>query len=76
VQWVRHLPLGGKKDCDQPAAKQPYVTVGPIVSNQGHLEVGANLWRGCLDAHWATYRLDQQNGTWMVTGTVGPEAVS
>ena len=76
VHWVSNRPLGGTKLCEQPTAKQPYITVGPIVPTQGHLEVGANIWRGCDDAHWATYRLDQKAGTWTVTGTVGPMAVS
>jgi len=76
VQWVGNRPQGGKELCDQPAAKEPYVTVGPIVSVQGHLEVGAWVWRGCLDAHWLTYRLDQQTGGWKITGTVGPQGVS
>jgi len=76
VHWVSSRPLGGTKLCEQPPAKQPYITVGPVVPTQGHVEVGANIWRGCLDAHWATYRLDKQNGTWKVTGTVGPQAVS
>jgi hypothetical protein len=76
VHWVSQRPLGRTKDCEQPSAKQPYITVGPIVPTQGHVEVGGNIWRGCLDAHWATYRLDKQNGTWKVTGTVGPVAVS
>jgi hypothetical protein len=76
VHWVRNRPQGGKELCDQPAAKEPYVTVGPVVSVQGHLEVGAWVWRGCLDAHWLTYRLDQQTGGWKITGTVGAQGVS
>jgi hypothetical protein len=76
VEWVRNRPQGGKELCDQPAAKEPYVTVGPIVSGQAHVEVGVWVWRGCLDAHWLTYSLDQRTGTWRITGTVGPQGVS
>ncbi|QNE20258.1 hypothetical protein F1D05_23015 [Kribbella qitaiheensis] len=76
VHWVRSRPTGGANVCDQPAAKEPYVTVGPIVPTQGHVEVGINVWRGCLDARWMTYRLDQKAGTWTVMGTIGPVAVS
>jgi hypothetical protein len=76
VHWVRHRLPAGTKECEQPVAEQPYITVGPIVANQGHLEVGGNIWRGCLDGHWATYRLDRSKGSWKVTGTVGPVAVS
>ena len=76
VRWVDNRPQGGKELCEQPAAKEPYVTVGPIVQVQHHVEVGAWVWRGCLDAHWLTYRLDQQAGTWKITGTVGPQGVS
>lgn len=75
VQWVRSRP-GGAKVCDQPPAKSPYITLGPVVSNDGHVEVGINLWRGCLNARWLTFRLDQQGSSWKVTGTVGPEAVA
>lgn len=76
LEWVRNRPQGGKELCEQPAAKEPYVTVGPIVSVQDHVEVGAWVWRGCLDAHWLTYRLDQQAGVWKITGTVGAQGVS
>jgi hypothetical protein len=76
LEWVRNRPQGGKELCEQPPAKEPYVTVGPIVSVQGHIEVGAWVWRGCLDAHWLTYRLDQQAGGWKITGTVGAQGVS
>ncbi len=76
LEWVRNRPLGGKELCDQPAAEEPYVTVGPIVQVQNHVEVGAWVWRGCLDAHWLTYRLDHQAGSWKITGTVGAQGVS
>jgi hypothetical protein len=76
VQWVRTLPTGGSKACEQPAATKPYVTLGPIVSKPDHVEVATSVWRGCLDAHWLTYRLDKKAGRWQVTGTVGPQAVS
>jgi hypothetical protein len=75
VRWVRTLPSGAKV-CEQPAAAEPYVTLGPIVSKPDHVEVATSVWRGCLDAHWLTYRLDKKAGRWQVTGTVGPQAVS
>jgi hypothetical protein len=46
------------------------------VSKDGHVEVATSIWRGCLDAHWLTYRLDKKADRWLVTGTVGPQAVS
>jgi hypothetical protein len=75
VQWVRTLPTGAKA-CEQPSVAKPYVTLGPIVSKDGHVEVATSIWRGCLDAHWLTYRLDKKADRWLVTGTVGPQAVS
>jgi hypothetical protein len=75
VQWVRTLP-SGPKTCEQPSVAKPYVTLGPIVSKDGHVEVATSIWRGCLDAHWLTYRLDKKADRWLVTGTVGPQAVS
>ncbi|MDX6236147.1 MAG: hypothetical protein QOG10_962 [Kribbellaceae bacterium] len=76
IRWERERPAGTENVCAQPAAKSPYITVGPIVSKDGHVEVGINTWRGCLDARWLTYRLDRAGAGWKVTGTVGPEAVA
>jgi hypothetical protein len=75
VQWVRNRPVGPDA-CGHPSPTEPYVTVGPAVTTQGHVEVGINVWRGCDDARWLTYRLDQMSGTWTVTGTVGPQGIS
>ena len=76
IRWERERPASRSNICAQPAAESPYITVGPIVSKDGHFEVGINMWRGCLDARWLTYRLDRDGTGWKVTGTVGPEAVS
>jgi len=76
IRWERERPASTDNICAQPAAKSPYITVGPIVSKDGHVEVGINMWRGCEDARWLTYRLDRDGTGWKVTGTVGPEAVA
>lgn len=75
VEWVKSRPVGANV-CDQPPAARPYVTVGSITEVGAQLEIGANIWRGCLDARWLNYRLDQRDGKWTVTGTTGPQAVS
>jgi hypothetical protein len=75
IRWERERPAGTDV-CAQPAAASPYITLGPIVRKDGHVEVGINMWRGCEDARWLTYRLDRDGMGWKVTGTVGPEAIS
>lgn len=76
IRWVRERQASTDNVCAQPAAESPYITVGPVVSKEGHVEVGVDMWRGCLDARWLTYRLDRDGTGWKVTGTVGPEAVA
>ncbi|ONI67382.1 hypothetical protein BWI15_30080 [Kribbella sp. ALI-6-A] len=74
LEWIaKRPPLA---DPCAPDAGGPFVTVGSIVRRAGHVEVDASVWRGCLAARWLTFRLDEKAGTWKVTGTVGPEAVS
>ncbi|WP_432944254.1 hypothetical protein ACQPXM_02405 [Kribbella sp. CA-253562] len=74
LEWIaKRPPLA---DPCAPNAGGPFVTVGAIVRRAGHVEVDASIWRGCLAARWLTFRLDEKAGTWNVTGTVGPEAVS
>ena len=74
IEWVRQRG-DGTKEC--PTTPQgPYVTVGPIVQKAGHVEVGVNIWRGCLNARWMTLIVAQQGSTWKVTGSTGKEAIS
>lgn len=73
IEWVRQR--GDTREC--PTTPQgPYVTVGPIVQKAGHVEVGVNIWRGCLNARWMTLIVAQQGSTWKVTGSTGKEAIS
>ncbi|MEV6287201.1 hypothetical protein [Kribbella sp. NPDC051770] len=74
LEWITKRPP--LPDPCAPDAGGPYVTVGKIVHQAGHVEVDASIWRGCLAARWLTFRLDEKAGEWKVTGTVGPEAVS
>lgn len=75
IQWVARRPI--VDDICQPTRDEgPVVTLGPIVHRAGHVEVATSYWESCLSARWLTFRLDESNGTWRVTGTVGPERVS
>jgi len=74
IKWVRQRG-DGTREC--PTTPQgPFITVGPIVQRAGHVEVGVNIWRGCLNAHWMTLIVAQQGSTWKVTGSTGKEAIS
>ncbi|TDO35803.1 hypothetical protein EV643_12175 [Kribbella sp. VKM Ac-2527] len=74
IEWVRQRD-DGSGDC--PAnPRGPFIMVGPIEQRAGHVEVGVNIWRDCLNARWVTFTLAQQGSTWKVTGTTGPEAIS
>ncbi|MFC0624200.1 hypothetical protein [Kribbella deserti] len=75
ISWVREKPV--LKD---PCAPQPaglvVITLGGLKLKDGHLEIPASSWEGCLSAQWLTFRLDQGATGWKVTGTVGPQAIS
>ncbi|MEU4390497.1 hypothetical protein [Kribbella sp. NPDC023855] len=79
IEWVKKRPTGSNI-CDQQASPAPYITVGQLAFDKGHstATIGMSMWRGCLDAHWLTYRLTRNPTTdaWRITGTVGPVAVS
>lgn len=47
----------------------------PILDDQGAL-VPVSLWCGGLCGTWFTYRLEQIEGVWEVTGIEGPMAIS
>lgn len=78
VRWVAKADdarVGG--ECTAVRDKGVILTVGEIRDAGRDVEVGASSWFGCLGGHWGTYRLaPAAGGSWRVTGTVGPEAVS
>ena len=73
IEWIR---TAGNENCDVPKSRTPIITLAPIVHKDGHVELGISSWYDCLAAHWLTFRLDQKAGSWQITGTVGPEAIS
>lgn len=73
IEWI---PTAGNGNCDVPKNRTPIITLAPIVHKDGHVELGINSWYDCLAARWLTFRLDQKAGSWQITGTVGPEAIS
>jgi hypothetical protein len=78
VRWVPNqaaATVGG--ECGRVRDNGVILTVGEIKNAGKHVEVGGSSWFGCLGAHWGTYRLaPAADGSWRVTGTVGPEAVA
>jgi hypothetical protein len=74
IEWARQRD-DGSGDC--PASPRgPFIMVGPIVQRAGHVEVGVNIWRDCLNARWITLTLAQQGSSWKVTGSTGEESIS
>jgi hypothetical protein len=74
VQWVPKRPTLPRGCAEN--SPGPVITLGPVVHKGGHAEVGVSVWRGCLDGHWMTYRIDRQQTGWRVTGTVGPVGIA
>jgi hypothetical protein len=52
------------------------ISLGPIPPGGSKVEVENNLWCGSTCGQWLTYVLEWQDGTWRVTGTEGPYAIS
>jgi hypothetical protein len=52
------------------------ISLGPIEPTGRRVEVATSLWINGLAGQWLTYVLAQKGGTWMVTGTSGPMAIS
>jgi hypothetical protein len=52
------------------------ISLGPIEPSGRRVDVEASLWINGLAATWLTYVLEEKNGTWKVTGTTGPMAIS
>jgi hypothetical protein len=52
------------------------ISLGPIQPAAERVEVEASLWINGLAGTWLTYVLEQRAGTWKVTGTTGPMAIS
>jgi hypothetical protein len=52
------------------------ISLGPIDPDGKRVEVETSLWINGLAGQWLTYVLEQKNGSWAVTGTTGPMAIS
>jgi hypothetical protein len=52
------------------------IVLGPIEGNNQRVEVPNALWCGGLCAQWLTYVLKERSGSWTITGTTGPMAIS
>lgn len=52
------------------------ISLGPIEPSGKKVEVGTSLWINGLAGQWLTYVLAETAGTWEVTGTTGPMAIS
>jgi hypothetical protein len=52
------------------------ITLGPIRGEGERVEVPANSYLANLAASWQTWVVEARNGSWSVTGTTGPVAVS
>lgn len=52
------------------------LSLGPIEPSGNRVEVETSLWINGLARQWLTYVLEQRGGTWTVTGTNGPMAIS
>lgn len=52
------------------------ISLGPIEPDGKRVKVEASLWISGLAGEWLTYVLEQRDGTWKVTGTTGPMAIS
>jgi hypothetical protein len=52
------------------------ISLGPIERTRDGVHVGTSLWISGLAGRWSTYVLQQAGGTWEITGTSGPVAIS
>jgi hypothetical protein len=52
------------------------ITLGPIEAGDARVLVPASSYLGNLAASWQTWVLEERDGSWLVTGTSGPVAIS
>jgi hypothetical protein len=52
------------------------ITLGPIRPQDDRLEVPASSYLANLAATWQTWVVERRGGSWTVTGTTGPVAIS
>jgi hypothetical protein len=52
------------------------ISLGSIEPDGKRVEVETSLWINGLAGQWLTYVLEQKDGSWAVTGTTGPTAIS
>jgi hypothetical protein len=52
------------------------ISLGSIEPDGKRVEVETSLWINGLAGQWLTYVLEQKDGSWAVTGTTGPMAIS
>jgi hypothetical protein len=52
------------------------ITLGPIAGRRGKAKVANSLWCGGLCGQWLTYVVELEDGSWEVTETTGPAAIS
>lgn len=52
------------------------IRLGPIDGNGDKLKVPAGSYQGLLAGTWQTFVVEKSGGTWKVTGTTGPVAIS
>jgi hypothetical protein len=55
---------------------EPSLSLGPIDGTGNRVEVANSLWINGLAGQWLTYVVEWRGGTWEVTGTTGPMAIS
>lgn len=74
---------GGRQRCQVVADGGVLVTLGPVeeVGERGgrhvrKVTVEYERYVACLGAEWGTFVVEQQGGTWKVTGNTGPIAVA
>lgn len=80
VEFVasRHSVLAGASASSPGEVKNGgvLISLGPIDPGGKRVEVETSLWINGLAGQWLTYVLEQKDGSWAVTGTTGPMAIS
>lgn len=80
VEFVasRHSVVAGASSSSPGQVKNGgvLISLGPIESDGKRVEVETSLWINGLAGQWLTYVLEQKDGSWAVTGTTGPLAIS
>jgi hypothetical protein len=81
VEFVaeRHSVVAGTRGGSSPGHVKNggvLISLGPIEPKGKRVNVEASLWINGLAGEWLTYVLEERDGTWKVTGTTGPMAIS